>query len=193
MEDKAKSKSVSLTPELWEKVEAKVTSIYGTRSAYFKTLVERDLNDDDPAKSSITSLAREYRKGLEPIFTKHHLQNETLVIDKLLTALASALERGDFKADGNYHLYNYSLIELIAASRSVVTSLIAASNGGNVEAAKKIVSRTYTQPEEEALKVAETTMTDMIIDLSTRHPTKANPPTHKPAPTPPPQKPTARE
>ena len=43
-EPKAKSKSVSLLPELWEKVEAKALEGFsGNRSRYFQQLVENDL------------------------------------------------------------------------------------------------------------------------------------------------------
>jgi hypothetical protein len=43
--EKAKSKSVSLLPRLWEQVEAKAEASYrGNRSDYFRELAERDLN-----------------------------------------------------------------------------------------------------------------------------------------------------
>lgn len=44
MEEKAKSKSVSLVPSLWLQVEAKAAAEYGgNRSDYLRTLVEQDL------------------------------------------------------------------------------------------------------------------------------------------------------
>ncbi|MDQ8206189.1 hypothetical protein QEH52_01615 [Coraliomargarita sp. SDUM461003] len=43
-QEKSKSKSVSLLPSLWEKVEAKAAQQYGTnRSTYIRELIEKDL------------------------------------------------------------------------------------------------------------------------------------------------------
>lgn len=48
-EPKAVSRSVSLLPELWERVEAKAAADWGgNRSAYIRSLAERDLEESPP-------------------------------------------------------------------------------------------------------------------------------------------------
>lgn len=50
---KAKSKSVSLVPQLWEQIETKAAATYGgNRSTYIRELIEQDLYNTTPVTTS---------------------------------------------------------------------------------------------------------------------------------------------
>jgi hypothetical protein len=64
-EPKAVSKSVSLLPSLWEKVEAKAKADFGdNRSSYFRELAIADLEGGGVGRDSLVDLARRFHPGL---------------------------------------------------------------------------------------------------------------------------------
>ena len=79
-EPKAKSKSVSLAPDLWEQIEAKASKEYGgNRSAYIRDLAKQNLSNDQGTgslgeKDVLLKLAERYH----PTITEE-LQHQLLI------------------------------------------------------------------------------------------------------------------
>lgn len=99
-DDKAKSRSVALQPQLWIKVDAKVDARFGgNRSAYFRQLVEADMADSLPGdgKTVLVDLARRYHPALAPelerlcVAPDGPLVNQARVLARLLETVATTL------------------------------------------------------------------------------------------------------
>jgi hypothetical protein len=90
--DKSKSKSVSLEPELWDRVETKASADYaGNRSAFIRELVVAALDGQEPTslKDVIVDLARRLRPD-----RAEHLERSLLNTDqaKLMGRILEALD-----------------------------------------------------------------------------------------------------
>jgi hypothetical protein len=116
-DEKSKSKSVSLLPSIWEKVEQVAASRYGgNRSIYIRELIERDLNNNtalpptDPTlKKPILALIRSRAAGIEHLYhTAYQLRggepdgfDERVLLSRLLEQslyLIAQNQAQDFKA-----------------------------------------------------------------------------------------------
>lgn len=173
--------------DLAKKIKDKANLFHdGKVSSYVRSCVEKDLSGTftPTATTSLTDLARQFRPSLVEALIAAQIKQPSRVIDRLLEALVNALQRGDFNPDKEFHIYNHSLLALILSSRTVLESLNAAANGGDVEAAKKIVALTYKPAEEKFLAVAESAEAPVIEALKNRD-KQASHSSHKPFPTPP--------
>lgn len=125
-EDKAKSKSVSLQPDLWAQVEARAAQTHGkNRSAYIRDLVEADLAGKTAAAirdDAIVALAKVYTPAMASGFEKRAVTallvgksfNQPLILARLLEGLDHALDRDSFDPERAFGLYN-SVEQLRAA------------------------------------------------------------------------------
>lgn len=101
-ETKALSKSVSLLPALWDRVEAKASKAFGgNRSSYFRSLAEADLGrtGEGAGSNALVELARRYHPGIAEdlnalCFEKDGVTpriSQSQLLNRLLEATALAL------------------------------------------------------------------------------------------------------
>lgn len=118
-EEKSKSKSVSLPPPLWARVEEKASAKFGgNRSAYLRVLSERDLDGAaapaGPAPDSIVTLARAFHPTLAPALErqlsahpdKPRPVDQARTVARLLEALNRALDEPGFDPEGPFQLWS---------------------------------------------------------------------------------------
>lgn len=120
---KSISKSVSLEPALWERIEAKAETKWGgNRSAYLRDLATADLEGKiSPQSDSVLSdLTRVFHPTIEKEIVGHH-GNQGRIIARFLDALAEAFKRKEFDPEAPFALYN---------SAEQMAALLAAKPGG---------------------------------------------------------------
>lgn len=96
--EKSKSKSVSLFPSLWEKVEAKAALQHGrNRSDYIRELIEADLRNDETGDTeALVNIAYDHCnswvRGRLMDILKHHEIDQRELLARLLEETTQALE-----------------------------------------------------------------------------------------------------
>lgn len=140
---KSISKSVSLEPSLWERVEAKAKTKWGgNRSAYLRDLATADLEGKiSPQSASVLAdLTRVFHPTIEKEIVGH-TGNQGRIIARFLDALAEAFKREEFNPEAPFSLYN---------SADQMAALLAAKPGGP-ELLRQMRDFAFSQP----LAVAE--------------------------------------
>jgi Arc/MetJ-type ribon-helix-helix transcriptional regulator len=126
-EIKSKSKSVSLPPDMWERVEATATKRYGgNRSAYLRELVERDERGESQRTTAISptilqDLAAIYLPTRAAQLTDELVRpakadpantiNQPVVLENVLAAILRALRDPAFEPEMPFELADKARIE----------------------------------------------------------------------------------
>lgn len=189
-EEKAKSKSVSLLPEFWEKVEKRAEK-FGSRSAYFRDLAQKDLKGayEVTGNTSLVDLARQFRPALVPRIERYNLEEQSLILDRLLEAFTDALGRNDF--DPAKRFYLSSVPENIMADTIERFEKIVA-NADKSARIFKIISDKHPELKEEAqalLAAEDAGKYTANHEAALKKQAQASHDPHTPPPTPPKQKP----
>lgn len=124
---KARSKSVSLPPALWDEIEAHAAKHYGgNRSAYIRTLFERDRDGQSQRASALSKtvledLARIYIPTRADQLIDELVRpakadpsaaiNQPVVIENLLTALLRALREPGFESEAPFELADKARVQ----------------------------------------------------------------------------------
>lgn len=103
--EKSKSKSVSMVPSLWQRVEEKAGTGAGARSHYIRNLVERDLEQDSQcaeldAETPLTSLITSYFGYILPRYKR--AQSKIGEFDEVLF-LRNLIEQGIIAMNKGWH------------------------------------------------------------------------------------------
>lgn len=93
--------------DLEKKINSKAKRIHdGKVSAYVRKCVEKDLEGsyEVTGNTSLIDLARQFRPALVPRIERYNLEEQSLILDRLLEAFTDALGRNDFDPAKRFYL-----------------------------------------------------------------------------------------